>query len=370
MQVGTVKEVKDSENRVGLTPEGAAELIAGGNEVVVERGAGLGSGFSDADYEARGARLCGTDEAWDSDLVIKIKEPLVVEYPRLKGQMVFTYFHLAGVTASLTEALLTSRTTAVAYETLEDMQGRLPLLAPMSAVAGTMAPMVGAYYLAKFNGGRGILPASILGDRYGKIAIIGDGVVGRHSARVAAAWGARVAIFGRHQERGQEIKATISPEIDYVLSSPSSLTKHVKEADILVGAVLLEGARAPHLVSEAMVRSMPRGAVIVDVSIDQGGCVETSRPTTHSDPVYTEHGVIHYCVANMPGAYPRTSTYALTRATLPYAVRLAREGIEALRNDKGFSKGVNTYKGYLTTRAVSDALGLEERYRAFDDIED
>ena len=369
MRVGTIREIKDSENRVGLTPEGAGALAEAGHKVVVERGAGLGCGFSDADYQARGAQLGDAEEAWDSDLVIKVKEPLELEYRYLKGQMVFTYFHLAGVAKSLTEVLLASRTTAVAYETLEDSLGRLPLLIPMSAVAGTMAPIMGAYYLAKFNQGRGVLPAKIMGESYGKIVIIGDGVVGRHAAKVAAAWGAQVIVFGRREERAKEIKEAISAELDYVLSTPDNLARHVRDADVLVGAVLVEGERAPHLVSAAMVEGMQSGSVIVDVSIDQGGCVETSKPTSHSNPVYTQYDVIHYCVANMPGAYPRTSTFALTAATLPYAIRLASDGVNALREDDGFAKGVNAYKGYLTCRGAAEALGLEQRHRAFEDIE-
>jgi len=368
MRIGTPKEIKDNENRVGMTPAVAATLAQAGHEVTVERGAGSGCGFSDADYEAAGARVSDAAGAWASELVIKIKEPLETEYPYLTGQIVFTYFHLSGVSRSLTEALLDSRTTAVAYETVEDQQRRLPLLAPMSAVAGNMASIIGSYYLAKFNHGRGMLLGEVLGKQYGKAIVVGDGVVGRHAAKVAGSMGTRVVIFGRHPERAEELRR-LAPNIEYALSSEDNLLQHMPDTDLLVGAALIRGARVPHIVSEAMVRRMPEGSVIVDVSIDQGGCVATSRPTSHSDPVYSEHGVTHYCVTNMPGAYPRTSTFALTEATLPYAVRIADAGVEALLADPGLAKGINTYKGYVTCEAVAEALALTARYRTLDSIE-
>jgi len=361
MKIGVAKEIKDNENRVGLTAEGAAELVAAGHEVRVERNAGLGCGMADADYEAAGAKLVDVGEAWASDLVIKVKEPTAAEFRHLRGQTVFTYFHLAGVDVALTDALLASGTTAIAYETVEDEDGRLPLLAPMSAVAGSMAPLMGSYYLARFNGGRGMLIGEILGERYGRVAVIGDGVVGRHAARVAGAMGGRVLMFGRHPERAESL-ASLAPKLDYVMSNEENLRLHLPDTDLLVGAVLVEGARAPHVVSEAMVASMPEGAVIVDVSIDQGGCIETSRPTSHSDPVYVEHGVTHYCVTNMPGAYPRTSTFALTSATLPYAKRLAEGGAEAAFADPAFAQGINTHRGKITCRPVAEGLGKLDVY--------
>ena len=367
MKIGVAKEIKDNENRVGLTAEGAAELIEAGHEVRVERAAGLGCGIADADYEAAGAALVDVAGAWGADLVIKVKEPTPAEYAHLRGQIVFTYFHLAGVDAALTEALLASGTTAIAYETVEDDDGRLPLLAPMSAVAGSMAPLMGSYYLAKFNGGRGMLIGDILGRQYGKVVVIGDGVVGRHAAKVAGAMGGRVVIFGRHPDRAESL-AQLAPNLDYVMSNEDNLRMQLPDTDLLVGAVLVEGARAPHVVSEAMVASMPDGAVIVDVSIDQGGCVETSRPTSHSDPVYVGHGVTHYCVTNMPGAYPRTSTFALTVATLPYAKRLADGGVEAALADAAFAKGVNTHAGKITCRPVAEALGKLDRYVSLDEV--
>src|SRR5436190_3317526 len=364
MRIGVPREIKDKESRVGLTPRGAAALRARGREVLIERGAGLGCGFADAEYEAVGAVLADAAGAWGCDLVIKVKEPLEPEYARLRGQTVFTYFHLAGAPRALTEVLLASRTTAIAYETVEDARGRLPLLAPMSAVAGAMAPLVGAYYLAKFNGGRGTLLGSVLGTRHGKVAIAGDGVVGRHACDAASGLGAEVVVFGITAQRAAEFERP-DGSVRYVLSTPDNLLRELTDADLLIGAVLRHGERAPHVVSEAMVKRMQPGAVIVDVSIDQGGCVATSRPTSHSDPVYVVHGVVHYCVTNMPGAYPRTSTLALTDATLPYALRLADSGLAAVAHDAGFAKGVNTYRGQITYRAVADALGLADRYTDF-----
>ncbi len=368
MRIGVPKEIKDNENRVALTPDGARHLLGAGHEVCVERGAGAGCGFSDRDYEEAGAALTSRDQAWNVELVVKVKEPLEAEYGLLRGQILFTYLHLAGVPEALTEALLASRTTAVAYETVEDSAGRLPLLAPMSAVAGSMAPIVGAYHLARFNGGRGMLLGRVLGQRYGRVIIVGDGVVGQHAAAVATAMGAEVSIFGLSEERGAELKERISPELSFVVSTTESLAAYVTGADLLVGAVLVEGARAPHLITEAMVRTMPQGSVIVDVSIDQGGCVETSRPTSHSKPTFVEHGVIHYCVTNMPGAYPRTSTFALTDATLPYVQCIATGGTAAFSDDRGLGHGVNTYAGHLTCAAVADALGWQERYRPLSEL--
>ncbi len=365
MTVGVPKEIKNNENRVGMTPDGVRALVDAGHHIRVESGAGLGAGFADADYESSGAKLVDAATAWGAELVIKVKEPLEREWPYLRGQLVFTYFHLAGVDPRLTEVLLESKTTAIAYETVEDANGRLPLLAPMSAVAGSMAPIMGAYYLAKFNGGRGLLPSEIQGRTYGTIVIVGDGVVGRHAARVAGAMGTSVVVLGRKPERQAEIEKGIRNPIRYVLSNAENLSREVAKADLLVGATLIRGARAPHVVSEAMVKRMAPGSVIVDVSIDQGGCVETSRPTSHADPVFVCHGVIHYCVTNMPGAYPRTSTFALTDATLPYALRIAESGISGILRDAGLAKGVNTHSGFICYRPVAQALGRENAYREF-----
>ncbi len=268
----------------------------------------------------------------------------------------------------LTEALLANKTAALAYETLEDKNGRLPLLAPMSAVAGDVAITVGSYHLAKVHGGRGTLLGEVLGTRHGKVVVLGDGVVGRHAARTADALGAATFIAGRHPERVEGLQHDTSERVSFFLSSPEAIVAHLQDADLVVGAVLLRAARAPWVVSESMVKAMQPGAVIVDVSIDQGGCIETSRPTSHSDPVYEKHGVIHYCVPNMPGAYPRTSTLALTAATLPYVCRLADRGMEAVSGDPGFAKAVNTCNGYLTCKPVAEALDLLDRYRGIEDL--
>jgi alanine dehydrogenase len=362
MRVGVPREIKDNENRVGLTPEGVAALVAEGHEIAVERGAGAGCGFADSDYADAGAVLAGAEQAWDCNLVVKVKEPQESEYPRLSTQILFTYLHLAGIARPLTLALLEAGTTAIAYETVEDESGRLPLLAPMSAVAGTMAPLMGSYYLARFNAGRGMLIGEILGERHGKVVVIGDGVVGRHAARVAGAMGAQaVVMFGRKPERASALERIV-PRLTYLVSTPDAIAAALPDTDLLIGAVLILGARAPHVVSEDMVRSMPAGSVIVDVSIDQGGCIETSRPTSHSDPVYTVHGVTHYCVTNMPGAYPRTSTFALTAATLPYVLRIAGGGLDGVLADPAFAKGINVRAGKITCRPVAEALGLGDLY--------
>jgi alanine dehydrogenase len=368
MKIGLIKEIKDRENRVGLTPDGVRQLIEDGHRVTVERGAGSGSGFSDDDYVRNGAEMVDVASAWDSDLVVKVKEPLPAEYPYLREQIVFTYFHLAGVTPALTRELLEQRTTAIAYETVENAAGKLPLLAPMSGVAGNMAVSIGNHYLARPAGGKGMLLGEVLGRVYGKVVVIGDGVVGLHAARVVAGIGAHLVIFGRHPEREAALKRDISSKLRYFRSESDDVARELRDADLVVGAVLIRGGRAPHVVSEAMVRGMQSGSVIVDVSVDQGGCIATSHPTTHSEPVFSVHGVTHYCVANMPGAYPRTSTLALTGATMPYVRKLATDGIGALSADAGFERGLNTYQGCITCEAVADALGMDKHYRAFAEL--
>ena len=368
MDIGVPKEIKDREYRVGITPAGVQALVGTGHRVRVEEGAGVGSGFGDDEYESAGADVSSRAEVWDSDLVVKIKEPLEEEYGLLRDQIVFTYFHLAGVPEALTDILLDRGTTAVAYETVRDQAGRLPLLAPMSGVAGIMSITIGTYYLAKFNGGKGTLPGRVLGSRHGKVVVIGDGVVGCHAARAAAGVGAEVVLFGLDPEREEQLIRDTSPEVKFVLSEPEAIGNHVRDADLVVGAVLVAGAKAPCVVTEAMVREMESGSVIVDVSIDQGGCVETSRPTSHSDPVFVKHDVTHYCVTNMPGAYARTSTVALTSATLPYVQALADRGSAALREDPGFAEGVNVFGGHITCRPVADALDRTESWAAFGDL--
>jgi alanine dehydrogenase len=365
MKIGIPKEIKDHEGRVALTPAGAASLSRLGHQVCVQQGAGLGSGFSDEDYLAAGARICQLEEAWGADLVVKVKEPLESEYGYLKDQLLFTYLHLAGVPRALTEALLEGKTSAIAYETLEDASGRLPLLAPMSAVAGNMAALVGAQYLARSHGGKGVQLGEVLGVRHGKVLIIGDGVVGAHAARSARGLGAKVCVAGLDMAKGATMRREISDDLEFFVSEPETIARHVADADLVVGAVLRKGAKADYVVTEEMVRSMRPGSVVVDVSIDQGGCIETSRPTSHSDPVYQLHGVIHYGVTNMPGAYPRTSTLALTEATLPYVIKLATKGLDALREDAGFGRGLNTHEGYLTCLPAAEGLAMTERYRDF-----
>ncbi|MEX2524597.1 MAG: alanine dehydrogenase [Gammaproteobacteria bacterium] len=362
MKIGVIKEIKDKENRVALTPSGAGTLVQAGHDVLVEHDAGTGSGFGNDEYTAAGAQIGTAAEAWDAELVIKVKEPLEQEYGFLKDNILFTYLHLAGVTPSLTEALLTAGTTAIAYETVEDRHGGLPLLAPMSAIAGNMAATVGAWYLARFNGGRGIQLGRILDERHGTVTIIGDGIVGRHAAFSADGMGANVIMLGKDSARFEHLQQIRPGGMRFVESGPDTIEEAVKNSDVVIGAVLLRGSRAPHLVTEAMVKRMQTGAVIVDVSIDQGGCVETSRPTSHSDPVFVKHDIIHYCVTNMPGAYPRTATIALDTATLPYVLKLADGGMPAVSGDPGFGKGVNTSRGRITCKPVAEALGMMGAY--------
>ncbi|PPD29970.1 MAG: alanine dehydrogenase [Methylomonas sp.] len=365
MKIGLVKEIKPEEHRVGLTPNGVSVLIARGHQVFVEQAAGVGSGFSDQLYRQAGATIVDAEQAWANDLVVKVKEPIEPEYSRLKQQIIFTYFHLAGVPRALTESLLGEGTTAVAYETLEDASGRLPLLAPMSAIAGNMSAQMGCHYLAKCNGGKGVMLGSVLGKRHGKVLVIGDGVVGSHAARTAFGLGANVVVAGIFPENAIRLQREISPEIDFIISEPIAIAEQVSTADLVIGAVLTPGARAAHVVTADMVRSMQPGSVIVDVSIDQGGCVETAHATTHTHPVFEKYGVLHYCVSNMPGAYPRTATLALTDATLPYLLELADQGLSALSNDQGFAKALNTHQGYITCKPVAAALSMLESYRSY-----
>ncbi|MBI1935058.1 alanine dehydrogenase [Candidatus Woesearchaeota archaeon] len=365
MKIGVPKEIKDKENRVALTPEGAKQLVSEGHSVFVEKSAGTGSGFSDEEYSKSGANIVDTAKAWDCDIVIKVKEPLESEYKFLKeNQILFTYLHLAGVAKALTDVLLKAKATSIAYETVEDSYNRLPLLAPMSAVAGNMAVQIGAYYLAKFNNGKGMMLGEVMNHFYGKVVIIGDGVVGRHAAKTAYGIGANVFLFGRHEERMDHLRDIIGRKAHVIVSTPESIAEHVLDADLVVGAVLVTGAKAPFVVTEKMVKTMQPGSVIVDVSIDQGGCIETSKPTKHSDPVFVKHGVTHYCVTNMPGAYPRTSTIALTNATFPYLLKLANEGFEkSMKSDAGFAKGVNTYGGFITYKPVAEALKMDSKFK-------
>lgn len=363
MKIGIPKEIKEAENRVAITPDAAKFLVQKGHTVLVEIDAGLGSGFSNELYEQAGVQLVSKVGAWTVDMVVKVKEPLASEYQYLDRQLVFTFFHLAGVKPELTLELLKKGVTAIAYETLEDEQGRLPILAPMSAVAGNMATLMGSYYLAKFNQGKGMQLGKVLGKKFGKVVIIGDGVVGQHAGQVACAMGADVFIGGIDQEGMHKLKKTLLPEASFFLSDKESIQKHVIDADLVVGAVLCRGAKAPKIISEEMIRSMSEGSVVIDVSIDQGGCIETSRPTTHSDPVFIKHGVVHYCVTNMPGAYPKTSTIALVDVTLPYIAKIADAGHILLKFDQQFAKAINVIDGKITCKSVAEGLGMMNRYQ-------
>lgn len=368
MNIGVPAEIKDRENRVALTPAGTRVLVDAGHTVFIEKDAGTGSGYTDDQYISAGASIVNCHDAWEQELVLKIKEPLESEYPLLKANILFTYLHLAGVAPALTGRLLEAGTTAIAYETVENRQGRLPLLAPMSAVAGNIAANVGGYYLANFNGGRGMQLGSVMGERHGKVMVIGNGIVGQHAAHTLESMGANVYMFCETRESFDAMQFARPANMRYVESTPESIAEHIVNSDLVVGAVLLAGARAPHVVTEAMVKTMEPGSVIVDVSIDQGGCIETSRPTSHSDPVYLVHDVIHYCVTNMPGAYPRTSTIALTDATLPYVLQLAEQGLQALQVDPGFARGLNTHAGHVCYGPVAEALGYQHLYQSPDDI--
>ena len=361
MRVGVVKEIKPDEHRVALTPAGARELRQRGHDVVVEVGAGAGSSFSDGDYTRAGARLATVDEVWEGvDLLLKVKEPIPEEYSRLRdGLVLFTYLHLAA-DEPLTRALVESGTTAIAYETVETEDGQLPLLAPMSEVAGRLAAQAGAYFLEKPLGGRGLLLGGVAGVAPGRVVVIGGGMVGYNAAIIALGLGAQVRILDRSVARLRYLEEILSGRVELVMSSALELEKSVQEADVVIGAVLIPGARAPKLVTREMVASMANGAVVCDVSIDQGGCFETARATTHSDPVYVVEGVTHYCVSNMPGAVPITSTMALTNVTLPYVEAIADQGVRAaIAGDPALAGGVNAIDGKLTYEAVAEAHALE-----------
>jgi alanine dehydrogenase len=369
MIVGLPKEIKDNEYRVGLTPAGVRALTDAGHRVVVERAAGEGSGFEDELYEKAGAEIIpSADDVWArAEMVVKVKEPIAPEYPRMKeGLLLFTYLHLAP-DPQQTRALLDNKVTGVAYETITDKKGTLPLLTPMSEVAGRMAVQVGAQYLEKMNGGRGVLLGGVPGVPAARVVIIGGGVVGTNAAKIAVGMGAHVTIIDRDLDRLRELDDIFLSKISTLASSAYAIHGAISEADLIIGAVLVAGAAAPKLVTREMLRDVPNGAVIVDVAVDQGGCIETTRPTTHSNPTYYEEGVLHYCVANMPGAVPRTSTFALTNATLPYVLRLANRGfLEAVKLDPGLKLGVNTYAGKLTIEAVAQDQGLE--YTPLDEL--
>lgn len=361
MIIGVPKEIKDHEYRVSVTPDGAATLGRAGHEVWVEAGAGQGSGFGDEEYGKAGATLAASkEEVFEkAELIVKVKEPLPEEVHLFRpGQVLFTYLHLASL-PELTRSLLDRKITAIAYETTEAKDGSLPMLRPMSEIAGRMAVQVGAHYLEKTHGGRGVLLAGVPGVEPGRVVVLGAGVVGSSAIRIAVGMGARVTAINLDIDRLRYLDDVYQGRIETRAASVAAVEQAVGEADLVIGAVLVPGAKAPKVVSRAMVSQMKRGAVVVDVSVDQGGCFETTRPTTHSDPVYLVDGVLHYCVANMPGIVPRTSTLALTNATLPYLLRLASDGVErAIHDDPGLVKGVNLKEGLVTCRGVAEAHGL------------
>jgi alanine dehydrogenase len=360
--VGVPTEVKDNEYRVALTPEGVRELCHSGNRVLMQDGAGAGSNIPQERFERAGAEIMATAaEVWrESDMILKVKEPIPDEYEHLReGQILFTYLHLAAG-KELTQALVDRKVSAVAYETVQLPDGRLPLLAPMSEVAGRMAPHVGARLQEREYGGRGILLGGVSGVRPAKVLVLGAGMAGMNAAWIAAGMEAEVVVIDKNLDRLRYIDQMQRGRIMTLMSDRLTIEQRVKESDVIIGTVLIPGARAPKLVTEDMVASMRPGSVIIDISIDQGGCFETSHMTTHSDPTYVVHDVVHYCVGNMPGAVPNTSTYALTNVTLPYALAIAEHGLEdAVRADPDLAGGVNVYGGALTNQAVADAVQLD-----------
>jgi alanine dehydrogenase len=368
VKIGVAKEIKTDEYRVALTPAGARELVQRGHDVMIESGAGEGSSFADSAYEGAGARIANVEDVWaESELLLKVKEPIAPEYGRLReGLVLFTYLHIAA-DEPLTRALVDSGIAAVAYETVETDSGALPLLAPMSEIAGRLAAQAGAYFLEKPLGGRGLLLGGVPGVAPGRVVVIGGGMVGYNSAVIALGLGANVTILERSLDRMRHLEEVLSGRVSLVMSSSLQIEESIREADVVIGAVLIPGAVAPKLITREMVRRMKEGAVLADVAIDQGGCAETSRPTTHSEPVYTVEGVTHYCVANMPGAVPITSTKALTNATLPYVEAIADHGLrEAVARDPALARGVNVLDGKVTYEAVADAHGLD--YQPLEDV--
>ncbi|BCJ74219.1 alanine dehydrogenase [Catellatospora sp. IY07-71] len=361
MKVGIPREVKNHEYRVAITPAGVHEFVRNGHDVVIETGAGLGSSITDEEYTAAGAQILATaDEVWaGAELILKVKEPIAEEYHRMReGQVLFTYLHLAA-SKECTDALMTQKVTGIAYETVETADHHLPLLAPMSEVAGRLAPQVGAYHLMRFAGGRGVLPGGVPGVRPAKAVVIGAGVSGLNAATIAHGLAFEVTVLDKNIKKLREVDQLFHGQVRTVMSNAFELERAVLEADLVIGAVLVPGAKAPTLVSNELVSRMKPGSVLVDISIDQGGCFEDSHPTTHANPVYKVHESVFYCVANMPGAVPHTSTYALTNVTLPYAVELANHGWrEALRRDPALKLGLNTHAGEITYGPVAEAHGL------------
>lgn len=362
MRIGIPKEIKNNENRVGLSPSGVHALVEAGHEVLVETAAGVGSYFEDTDYVQAGANIVNSqDDVWDVDMVIKVKEPLQEEYGYFReGLILFTYLHLANE-PELTKALIDKKVVAIAYETVQLGDRSLPLLTPMSEVAGRMSTQIGAQFLQRFNGGMGILLGGIPGVQKGKVTIIGGGQAGTNAARIALGLGADVTILDVNPKRLQELEDLFDGRVHTIMSNPLNIESHVVESDLVIGAVLIPGAKAPKLVTEDMIKKMKSGSVIVDIAIDQGGIFETTdKISTHDDPTYIKHGVVHYAVANMPGAVPRTSTIGLNNATLPYALQIANKGYQrALTENVPLSHGLNVFNGYVTNKAVAEAFNYD-----------
>ena len=369
MIIGIPKEIKDKEFRVAIIPAGVRKLVKTGNTVIIESGAGLGSSIPDEEFVNAGGKLVKNAATVysEADMIMKVKEPLPQEYDYMReGLILFTYLHLAPL-PELTQALMDKKVSAIAYETVRQDNDYLPLLVPMSEVAGRMSIQVGAHFLEKETGGRGILLGGVAGVEPGHVTILGSGTVGTNAAQMAVGLGARVTVMGRNSTRLAELESLFQGKIITRQTNKQNIEDEISQADLLIGAVLVPGATAPKLITREMLSLMQKGSVIVDVSIDQGGCVETARPTSHSDPVYEVDGIIHYCVANMPGAVPRTSTFALTNATLPYALAIASKGLfKAVKEDPALKKGMNTFGGMLTNKEV--ALAQEKKYTNIDNI--
>ncbi|MCP8615634.1 alanine dehydrogenase [Salirhabdus salicampi] len=361
MRIGVPREIKNNENRVAISPSGVNTLTKAGHELLIETGAGLGSGFTDSEYKLAGAQITANAvETWEADMVMKVKEPLQEEYHYFReGLILFTYLHLAAEPA-LTKALIEKKVTSIAYETIQQQNGTLPLLTPMSEVAGRMATQIGAQFLERPKGGKGILLGGIPGVKRGKVSIIGGGVVGTNAAKIAIGLGAEVTILDLNPGRLRELDDLFGGQVNTVMSNHHNIGEAIAESDLVIGAVLIPGAKAPKLVKEYMVKDMNPGSVIVDVAIDQGGIFETvDHITTHDNPTYEKHGVVHYAVANMPGAVPRTSTIGLTNVSVPYALKIANGYKKAITDDQALLKGLNTIDGYVTYKAVANAHGID-----------
>lgn len=361
MKIGVPKEIKNNENRVALTPAGVHSLVESGHEVVVETNAGMGSYFTDEDYIAAGGKIAASaQDAWNADMVMKVKEPLQQEYNYFReGLILFTYLHLAPE-PELTKALIDNKVVGIAYETVQLPNGGLPLLSPMSEVAGRMAAQIGAQYLQRTNGGKGILLAGVPGVHKGRVTIIGGGQAGTNAAKMAIGLGAEVTLLDLNPMRLQQLDDIFGNQVQTLMSTPFNIAESVRTSDLVIGAVLIPGAKAPKLVTEEMIKSMSPGSVVIDIAIDQGGIFETTdRITTHDDPTYIKHDIVHYAVANMPGAVPRTSTMALNNATIPYALQIANKGYaQAAKDNSALYKGINTLEGYVTFEAVAKDQGL------------